>query len=321
MCDCGNLKFLKKHRFSFPEIKEYDNSIGELIYEHERLCILFEKILRHKIPAEFEINLCTSCGIIFSNPRFTTEEIKTKYKVASELEADKKRHGQIMSLVRYRKHAKYIHLLITRLYGNITKSLEVLDYGGAEGYNLSPFAETDNTCYLLDYIKYNRVKGVKYAGKDMQDLPSDKIFDIILLCNILEHAIEPQQLLKSLSSHLSESGLLYVEVPFGCWTEWKGIKEPLTHINFFSEESLFKSFRNAGLNVIYLSTAFQQKHQGKTWCLNIVGSKRKGHALTKFKTTRQQMENPYYYLKPFMNNPRDYLIRAAKKILRILRKK
>jgi len=134
------------------------------------------------------------------------------------------------------------------------------------------------------------------------------------LCHTLEHATDPRHIIEELRSHLTEAGLLYVEVPLGCWNEWKKLVEPLTHVNFFSEESLYTCVRSADLDVIYLSSDFQYVTHGKLWCVNLVGCKRKGTTVTRFKTTRQQMENPYYYLEPFMENPGHYLRRLADKI-------
>lgn len=118
-------------------------------------------------------------------------------------------------------------------------------------------------------MKYDCPKAIGYLGRDVSDLQTDEVFDVILLCHTLEHAIEPMRMISDLSSHLAEAGLLYVEVPLGCWKEWKSLNEPLTHVNFFSEESIFKCLSSTGLNIIHLSTAYQWVTHGKMWCINI----------------------------------------------------
>ncbi len=310
MCECESLKLLKRHLFILPEIEECDDLIDSVTYEYERLQMFFEKIWRDETPAEIDADLCTSCGMIFTNPRFTAEEIDIKYKAVSELGSAKKRY-QAKPAQKTDKRAKRIYSLISGLQENTSKSRKILDYGGAYGHNLRSFIEAGELCYLLDYVKHDHPKGIEYLGKDVKDLQANEVFDVILACHVLEHAIEPGRMVDDLSSHLAEDGLLYVEVPLGCFRAWKMLGEPLTHVNFFSEESMFKCFSNADLGIVHLSTAHQWLTHGKRWCVNIVGKKAKGNTVTKFKTTQQQLENPYYNWRRLStdvsHNPGHYL--------------
>lgn len=312
VCGQNYLQILKKYNFILPETKEYDSLTEDVTYNYERLRIFFEKIWKDTKPAVFDVTFCKACGMIFSNPRFTKEEIITKYRVVSQSESAKKRIQKCPAL-KTNERAMRIYSLITELQGSGPKPQRILDYAGAQGYNLLPFIKNGNFGHLIDYVKYDYPEGIKYIGRDLGDLENGEVFDAILLCHTLEHAIEPRCMISELSSHLTEEGLIYVEVPLGCWKEWKILAEPLTHINFFSEESVFKCLRGAGLNIIYLSTAYQWVTHGKMWCINIVGSKCKRNTVMKFKTAQQQMGNLYYYLKPLMNNPRYYLMRLTKK--------
>jgi len=291
MCKSGSLEIVKKHKFFFPGDQVEENLID---IRYERLWILFEKILKDRTPVEFHSNLCKSCGFIFTNPRFTAEEISIKYATINKLGSVKKRL-QEHPASNLDMRANRIYSLIRSLHDAKGKSLRVLDYGGASGYNLAPFIKNRNSCYIIDYERWNLPSNVEYLGKDSTDLQNDIFFDVILLLHTLEHAIEPMCLLQDLSDHLSESGLLYVEVPLGCFREYRNLTEPLTHVNFFSEESLYKGLRSIGLGIVHLSTAYQWVTHGKMWCINIVGSRRKENIVTKYKTTRQQMNMMSYY--------------------------
>ena len=61
------------------------------------------------------IDLCESCGLIFSNPRFTPEEIEAKYRAVGELKTAKERAG-IMPSGKSRERARRVHSM-TRLSG------------------------------------------------------------------------------------------------------------------------------------------------------------------------------------------------------------
>lgn len=304
ICGCETFKIITKRKFFFPGEKVEENLID---LKYVRLWILFEKILKDRNPVEFQVMLCQACGFIFTNPRFTAEEMLVKYAAINELGSVKKRY-QVHPPLNLDVRAKRIHSLMVGLMKTKNKRLKILDYGGAWGYNLIPFVESGNLCYVLDYEKWQLPAGVEYLGKDTMDLQSSDLFDVVLCLHTLEHAIEPIKLLHDLSAHLSECGLLYVEVPFGCFHEWKHLMEPLTHVNFFSEESTYKGLRSIGLGIGHLSTAYQKVTHKKMWCINAVASKGGENVITKFKSTRRQMRDIRYYWQP-----------GISKVLRVIR--
>ncbi len=262
-----------------------------------RLWILFEKILNDRRPVVFDSTLCTSCGFIFTNPRFRVEELAIKYNTINELGSVKCRFNKNPA-TNLDTRAHRIHYLITNLLERDNNSLRILDYGGASGYNLIPFVNEINSCYVLDYEKWDLPNGIEYLGKDLKDLKSVPHFDVILLCHTLEHFLNPAQMIDKLINHLAESGLLYVEVPLGAFREWKHYSEPLTHVNFFSEESLFNCCSSVNLGIIHILTAYQWVTHGNMWCVNLVGKKggSKKSSIPVYRTTRQQMDDCYYYL-------------------------
>lgn len=297
ICNSEDLEVIKKSKFHFPGENVKENLVDT---KYVRLWILFERILKDRKPVEFDSTLCKSCGLIFMNPRFTAEEILIKYDAINELGSVKYRLQQkpLPNSIRDMR-AKRIYSLISGLQENEDKSRRILDYGGASGYNLIPFV-SGNSCYILDYEKWTLPKSIEYLGADLADLQTDELFDVILLCHTLEHVIEPSSMINELSAHLTEGGFLYVEVPLGCFQEWKHLRDPITHINFFSEESLLKCLWSIGLDVIHLSTAYQR---GVGWCIYIVGkrSPRTSNIPPRFKSTKQQASNLYYYL-PMIRN-------------------
>lgn len=298
MCNSESLEVIKTTRFFCPGNRVKDNLID---INYVRLWILFEKILNNKSPVEFYSTVCKSCGFIFTNPRLTAEEISIKYAMINELGSVKKRFKEHPAS-NLDMRAKRIYSLIRSVHKAAGESLRVLDYGGASGYNLIPFVENGNFCYILDYEKWDLPSGIEYLGKDLTVLQNNDFFDVTLLLHTLEHVVEPKHFLQDVSAHLSESGLLYVEIPFGCFREYKNLAEPSTHLNFFSEESIYKGFDSIGLSVVYLSTEYQWVTHGKMWCINIVGSRRKGeNVITKHKTTKYQMNNIGYYWQLIMN--------------------
>ena len=73
---------MKEHVFKYPG-DDADNNLADIIYL--RLWILFRKIVKDNNDIVFNSMLCKSCGLIFTDPRFSEDEMKIKYDTINEL--------------------------------------------------------------------------------------------------------------------------------------------------------------------------------------------------------------------------------------------
>ncbi len=237
-CKSFSISLKKTLCFNYPG-EDIKSNLQDISYV--RRWIFFEKISKTRQSAKFKVMICNQCGFMFLNPRLTEKEIKIKYQTTNEL-GDVKLRYSLNPPRHLDKRGLRIYKLVKQHFPEKLENNNILDYGGSWGYNLNPFIK-NNKCYILDYEKWENYKsGIKYIGRDFYDLQNNDFFDIILILHTLEHAIEPYLFLKEAISHLSENGLLYVEVPLGVFREYSYIGEPITHLNFFSEESLVKLF-------------------------------------------------------------------------------
>lgn len=315
ICESKKLKVLKHYQYKLGETKQFEEIANNASYTEQRLWIFLKEIWMDSEPAEIRVDKCEECGFIFSNPRFTAEEIKTKYQIISNLNSVRKGKDSRPAL-KTEERAGRIYKLIQKLKDKDLTLNKVLDYGGAEGYNLYPFIEASNKAYIVDYVEKKYPKGLEYLGKNLNALKKSDHFDTILFCHTLEHVIDPVEMVKSLSGYLSKDGLIFIEVPLGCLNEWEDLSEPLTHVNFFSEESLTKCLEKAGINTLYLSTDYQWVTHSKSWCINAVGAKSRNLKL-KFYNTEQQMKRPHqiYKFKKVIDNFDYYKKRIKQKLL------
>lgn len=299
VCGSADLELLKRYSFTLRGLDGQEELPARLTYNEERLLVFFQEIWTNGPVAEIDIDRCGSCGMLFSNPRFTAEDIRVKYESIERLESVSDRHRENPPS-RTGERAGRIHSLIGDSLGVRPEGLRVLDYGGAQGYNLLPFLP-ENHCFLLDYVTHEYSEGILCLGKDIEDLAEGETFDVILLCHVLEHATDPLDLVEGLASRLPDEGLLYVEVPLGAFREWRKLKEPLTHVNFFSEESIYNCLERAGMDIVNLFTVYQWVTHSKRWNVvliarNRVWGRRAGGIKAAYKSTRKQMSNPLYYL-------------------------
>ena len=97
----------------------------------------------------------------------------------------------------------------------------------------------------------------------LDDLPPDLRFDLVIANQVLEHVVDPIDVLRSLHARLSTGGVLYASVPnFGEY-DWSAaqrqldagghlIKEvsPWEHLNYFDVESFRSMVEVSGFDVV-----------------------------------------------------------------------
>ena len=217
-----------------------------------------------------QIANCLNCGLIFTNPRLSEADLGRKY--AAVAESDKaRRRGRPHHLADRRRRVSELVQARLATAGKPTGA-DIMDYGGAEGYLLSPLIDRGHRGYVVDYIDYAREDDrIQYLGPADRAGAGPARFDFIFLFHVLEHVSDIVGLLRRLGGMLRPGGTLYVEVPLGAWLEWNELREPLTHINFFSEQSLAEAVRRAGLTAGAVSTDWQYTtHVNRAPCINLL---------------------------------------------------
>lgn len=320
ICQSADIIVKKKYHFKSPFLKPNFEEATNKNYADNRLAILFGYMLSDRKKLNIDITQCDRCSFIFFNPTFTESEIVAKYARISEVEVLSKKNisSSKIEIKKKRKRAKRIYNLISNI--NASKGQSILDYGGAQGDNLFYFKENNYKSYLIDYVKYNIIDGVEYLGKDFKNLDAETKFDIILCCHTLEHVVDPAALITNLSSKLTNNGLLYIEVPLGCWREWKRLVEPITHLNFFSEESLYKLSQKLGLQVVHLSSDIQWVGHLNSYCINLIIRRSNEKNLVSFMLSKNQEQSLLYYLKFVAYNPKKALLKFIKPLVQTLAK-
>lgn len=297
ICHSQRIKTIKQHVFSPTDRLKETHLPKDVTDQEERLWIYFHKLVKQIAPAVVSSTQCFHCDFIFSNPRLSESDIQTKYQTIEMLGFDQKRHQQ-KGMASFKERSARIHKLISQnLPTSLTgQKLRVLDYGGAEGYLLLPFIDQGHEGCLIDFVEYEQTPPqVQYLGRDLSALNADAKFDIILLLHTLEHVIHPIELVKALGDRLSPNGIIYIEVPLGAWLEWEFLREPVTHVNFFSETSLNKVAELADLYPYFMDSGWQWVTTYQIPCINLLASKTRTSSSLKLKPIQQQMNGLSYY--------------------------
>jgi len=284
----------KRPKVTLEQIKKIKESELELYYKELRLNILFDYLLfNQKNEIMFEFFLCQKCGFIFFIPCPNQEDIMKKYQILEHFLLKPKESPYLD------RRQKRISNLI-RNESILKVPCKMLDYGGSKGDSLKPFID-ENYCFVLDYYPVKKYNEINYIKGDLNSIKESEKFDIIFLQHTLEHVYDPVNLVKGLVDHLENNGYIYIEVPLGCFKEYKIMQEPLTHINFFSEESLTYLLKKINLNIIYISTNFQYVIDQKDWCINCIAQKSNNKGkYVKIESTKKQMGYYYFFYQIFV---------------------
>jgi SAM-dependent methyltransferase len=240
VCGWNNWEFLGRRVYTKSETVNYSH------YVKKRYRVLFEKWIVGKDRVTLTSSVCRRCGFIVYFPRPEKQDIDAKYRFLEEMGQDyggNVSHDSNDEL----KRSKNLYRFLKK-YINLHKVNKILDYGGGDGRLMYIFRKRGKQCYLIDYNK-SPVQGISKLGDTIDQLAFDEKFDLIICSHVIEHVAEPSQVLQKLLGHLNKGGYIYIQVPMEVWKRPPFHIEPVTHINFFTPNSLYNLMVAGGLIV------------------------------------------------------------------------
>ena len=144
---------------------------------------------------------------------------------------------------------------------NKTEKIRILDIGSGLGVFLAQIKlQTDWKCTAIEpdpqmALHLSNDLKIKTFNEDFRKSDFDERFDIITLNKVLEHILDPIELLASCNKYLESEGFVYIEVPDGqCAAEDRlgyGREEFfLEHHHIFSLNSTREMVEKAGFELI-----------------------------------------------------------------------
>ncbi len=205
----------------------------------------------------YELAKCSNCGFIWQTYILNNENMQRLYSdwISKTDSLNKKKNADIEF---YRKYASQVYF-IALLFDKKPADINILDYGMGWGY----------WCMMAKAFGY-QVHGyevskdrIKYARNNAINILEDSLelcryrYDFININHVLEHIINPVQVLENLYQVLNPNGVIRISVPDGASIEgqvfdenWKASKNavhPLEHINCFTGSTLIKLGEAAGM--------------------------------------------------------------------------
>lgn len=233
VCDKDDWKCVKRRRFASDDASRLSPAMAL------RYRVLFEVWFPERTHVEITVQQCRHCGVFILMPRPTSEDIKRKYDFLLREEPIRVEFNPARAKRLYRLLAPFLE----------SRKMSVLDFGGGTGKLLTEFVNRGHRCHTLDYVSQT-IPGVEWLGATLNEIPEHARFDLIVCSHVLEHVANPFEILERLRDHLTESGVLFIEVPDDIRFIEPHFKEPVTHTTFFTLASIGYLCRRAGLDVV-----------------------------------------------------------------------
>jgi 2-polyprenyl-3-methyl-5-hydroxy-6-metoxy-1,4-benzoquinol methylase len=217
---------------------------------------------RFGIPQPYGIGRCRQCDLVQTVPRPAPAELERLYAKHYNFGGES---GTLYTRLRARFLASRLYRLWLGLDGDISFHARpghgaLLDVGCNEGRGLALYAA--NGFARVEGLETNpvaaaaaRQKGFAIHERPLAELSPAEPYDVVVLSNVLEHALDPAAMLKDTARILKPGGELWISCPnlrswlaalFGAsWINWH---VPF-HICHFSDATLAATLARGGFKV------------------------------------------------------------------------
>lgn len=220
---------------------------------------------RFGIEKVWDICRCTDCGIEQTIPAPLPEELKKLYEEYYNFGGEK---GTTYTRLRDRFFSSIFYRIYLAIDGDISfhklkGSGRLLDIGCNEGRGLRIYKANGFDAEGLELnevaAKEARAKGFIVYTEAVENFQPEQLYDVVVLSNVLEHSLDPKNMLFHVHRILKPGGKVWISCPnnqswlrklFGrFWINWH---VPF-HIVHFSPEPLKRLLQDAGFNVDHVA--------------------------------------------------------------------
>jgi len=259
---------LRKIVYARPRKKLVQSRVNSA-YDKLRREVLFNVWFPSQDTVILTSKYCDHCGLATFFPRPTDDDISKKYNYLKEKESNfnEENHSNTKALKLDKRRADRIYNSSMHFLDN--EKIMVLDYGGANGKLMKPFIDAGHEAFLVDYNN-KPIDGVTKLSDDLANYSSDKRFDLIICSHVLEHVSRIGYLIRFLKNQLKDNGIIYAEVPYEVWAGISLEFDPVTHLNFYTENSFKNLFLSQGLKILDAQrqiASYGSKHIDVIWII------------------------------------------------------
>lgn len=208
----------------------------------------------------FQLDTCSSCNHIFTNPFPSSKALQFYYN------SKFKEFENEFFLESFESRVPIFKQRLD-LMSDLGCAKKILDVGTAIGIFISANETSGKrfqiTACDISLDACNHIKKtyptVKVLNEDIQNLPPNN-FDVVTLWDTIEHIPRPKELLTSIKNQLSKGGYFLFSTPNTKSFEWEVMHTdhvqllPPGHVNLYNKENITDLLKNNGFAVIDIVT-------------------------------------------------------------------
>ena len=225
---------------------------------------------RYGYPAQ--ANACRRCGLVFLNPRMT-EQAYGRFYDGIYRPLVSAYHGRLIDAQsvqdEQREYAADREQFV-RPFVDASRAKTLLDIGGSTGVVASHFAKAFGlTATLIDPAPLEIAQAKQFGIETISGFVEahdfgDERFDLVLICQTVDHLLDIAGTLKKVRELLTDHGLLFIDiVDFRAaylrnWSVDEAIK--IDHPFYLTEQTMPAYLRRAGFDVLRTDYAADHLH-------------------------------------------------------------
>lgn len=210
----------------------------------------------------FPISECNSCRLVYVSEVLDAEHYIETYQ--------QEEFQEIMAKLGHTSHEYRVERFGNERIEKITSYLEKdgpvrhLDIGCSTGFVVEA---ATNYGWLSDGVELNpaavqfaRNRGLRVNQKSLEDHNVEYLYDVITLYDVLEHLINPKQIINLVKTKLNKSGLVHIYVPnLNCMSYKLTGKDahfiwPSHHLTYFTPETISNFLKENGFHILDIET-------------------------------------------------------------------
>ena len=223
----------------------------------------------------FDYRNCKACDAIFIHP-FPVDRLAEIYPDSYYSMAGP--NESILEKIKSKLDRRLLSRILATIPGS---SLGVLDVGGGSGWMLNQARAAESRVQYTAVVDLNEKarasaesSGHVFHRSRVEDLQTEKKFDLILLLNVIEHVADPAGVLRNLAALLTQHGKIVVKTPNTKTLDrylfqhsyWGGYHCP-RHWVLFNKDNLVLTVRDCGLK----AASIRYTQGAPQWAASVLG--------------------------------------------------
>jgi len=262
-CPCNNNSYVDLFQYTSPPY-------GETLFKFSKSDNYKRNILKCRICGHF-----LSIHNMFQKTLYEDDYVASKYKNDNGIyDTFQKIISLAPEISDNKQRVKRILNFFSTLKLKTSKKTEVLDVGSGLCVFLYEMKKYNWQCTALDpdirNVKHaqNNV-GIKALCDDFMNIDMTHKFDLITFNKVLEHVIEPIEMLKKSKCFLKPQGIVYIELPDGEKAIFEGFDRQeffIDHHHIFSATSFSIMIDKAGFEIINIGRLREPSSKYTLFC-------------------------------------------------------